>query len=110
MAPPPIATHHAPASSTRHQEREQKGERTSRNSGGQKSEPNHKRRPSTKGSLTRGAASQKGVPPMPFASASSISRKRRSIVARSFCSSRLGFKPICGLWPPVQHFLHGQVT
>src|SRR6266851_7613980 len=24
--------------------------------------------------------------------------------------SRLGFKPICGLWPPVQHFLHGQVT
>src|SRR5713101_5206383 len=30
MAPPPIETHHAPASSTRHREREQKGERTSR--------------------------------------------------------------------------------
>jgi len=24
--------------------------------------------------------------------------------------SRLGFKPICGFWPPAQHFLHGQVT
>src|SRR5229473_5976328 len=57
MAPPPIETHHAPASSTRHREREQKDERTSRKSTKTKGahyEPNSDER-----SLTRGAASQK---------------------------------------------------